>query len=98
MKHHCHANGCKKTTPPALFMCPKHWSLVPPPLQMAVWDEYTKAGGVGGPIKNLRYAPYYAACADAVEFVARAEGKPEHNSYRNVANKLKQADAARVNG
>lgn len=29
MKHVCHAHGCNVEVPPRLFMCGRHWSMVP---------------------------------------------------------------------
>ena len=35
--HTCHAKGCKELIPPALFMCPRHWKMVPADLQQRIW-------------------------------------------------------------
>lgn len=40
MSHHCHATGCATSCPPRMLMCRKHWFMVPPRLQEAVWRHY----------------------------------------------------------
>ena len=39
--HHCHAFNCEVSTAPRLFMCPRHWRMVPKAMQDAVWAAYT---------------------------------------------------------
>lgn len=38
--HHCHAHGCHVSVPPRLFMCRRHWFLVPKPLRDGIWATY----------------------------------------------------------
>jgi hypothetical protein len=90
--HHCHANDCPMPTPPRLFMCGRHWAMVPRPMQDAVWAAY-RAAPKGGRARDARYL---TACANAVEHVARAEGKRETNSYRRVLKLLDEVAAARA--
>ena len=40
MNHECHAHGCTKQVPPALFMCKQHWFALRKPLRDAIWREY----------------------------------------------------------
>lgn len=40
MTHHCHADGCSTPVPPKMFMCLRHWRMVPRALQAAVWAAY----------------------------------------------------------
>ena len=79
--HHCHANDCPKPTKPALFMCGRHWSMLPAAMQEAIWKAYRDA-----PIGRGRNRAYLTACAAAVEFVAEREGKNTRNSYRAILN------------
>ena len=93
MTHHCHANGCTTPTDPSLFMCRKHWSMLQPQMQRNVWNTYKKRGNVPG--KNPQgWVDYYDACAVAVEYVAKMEGKDIENSYRRVAHALRKREAA----
>lgn len=87
MSHHCHANGCDVTTPPRLFMCFAHWKMVPPSMQAAVWASYRNAPAA----ERARDPDYLGACANACEHVARAEGKPETNSYRRILKLIEEA-------
>lgn len=38
--HTCHAIGCKTKTKPEIFMCLKHWRMVPNNLQLMIWRYY----------------------------------------------------------
>lgn len=40
MSHHCHADGCQKEVPPKMFMCLKHWRMVPKTFQNEIWKYY----------------------------------------------------------
>lgn len=40
MPHLCHAFLCKRTIPPRLLMCARHWRMVSPELQKQVWRFY----------------------------------------------------------
>lgn len=40
MKHLCHAIGCKKTVPPRMLMCIRHWKMVHGATQKLVWKTY----------------------------------------------------------
>lgn len=38
--HTCHAIGCETPCPPEFLCCPKHWKMVPFPIQREVWRNY----------------------------------------------------------
>lgn len=38
--HTCHARGCTVTVPPRMFMCLRHWRMVPKAMQSAIWATY----------------------------------------------------------
>lgn len=40
MSHTCHAIGCSTTVPPKIFMCLKHWKMVPKVGQVDIWRHY----------------------------------------------------------
>ena len=40
--HHCHAVGCGTATDPKLFMCAKHWRMVPTHFQQRIWATYRR--------------------------------------------------------
>jgi hypothetical protein len=40
VKPHCYAHGCKVEVAPVLFMCQKHWRMLPKHLRQAVRDCY----------------------------------------------------------
>ena len=71
--HRCAAIGCPKIVPIALLMCGHHWKKVPPDLQSRIWRLYRpgqERQGVSG-ASDL----YLAAVKEAVETVARKEGR-----------------------
>jgi hypothetical protein len=40
MAHTCHACGCTQQTSPEMFMCGRHWRMVPEHLKRAIWANY----------------------------------------------------------
>lgn len=40
MRHTCHARRCETPVPPRLFMCRRHWFMVPEPLRAEIKAEY----------------------------------------------------------
>lgn len=72
MTHVCHAVGCVVEVPPRLLMCPRHWRMVPPHLQRAVWAAYVP----GQEIRKDPTSAYLRVAADAIAFVLAAELAP----------------------
>jgi hypothetical protein len=66
-----YAAGCPNHIPLGRLMCPKHWHMLPAPLQARVWETFYawKAGG--------RALPYLLAALEAELAVARVEGVDE---------------------
>ena len=40
MAHHCHATNCKINVPPEMFMCRRHWYMLPKVLRNKIWATY----------------------------------------------------------
>ena len=38
--HTCHACGCDRAVPPRMFMCKRHWFMLPESTRDAVWATY----------------------------------------------------------
>lgn len=70
--HHCHARGCKTEVPPALFMCGKHWKIVPKAMQSAIWRHY-QTGQERGDVRPTH--EYFAATKAAEDYVFALENK-----------------------
>jgi hypothetical protein len=87
--HHCHANDCPTPTPQSLLMCAKHWRMVPREMQSRVRATFSVRSSAPG-ADPASWADYYEAAADAVEHVARLEGKPLDNSYRRMVPKWRE--------
>lgn len=67
--HHCHAIGCAVIVVPERLMCKRHWSLVPRPLQQAVWQHYRP-----GQCDDMRPSREWHTAADAaIKHVAKLE-------------------------
>lgn len=92
MAHHCHAVGCETSVPPKMFMCLKHWRMVPQMLQRAVWGAYRP-----GQENDKRPSSIYMEITDeARQVVAEKEGKQElyaaeQPSYQRTIDLLKEA-------
>lgn len=69
-EHHCHARGCKAQVPPAKFMCPRHWAMIPAELQRAVWQHFRP----GQEISKDPGGNYLRAAKAAIDAVAAADG------------------------
>lgn len=67
--HLCHARGCEAPVPPRMFMCRRHWFMVPKAMRDAIWATYVSG-------QERRKDPsdaYLVAALDAVEAVAAKE-------------------------
>lgn len=69
MSHTCHAEGCGTEVPPKLFMCRKHWRMVPRRMQAAIWHHYRP----GQEIDKHPTAAYLQAATEAIDAVRMLE-------------------------
>ncbi len=69
MGHKCHALQCNNACPPAYLMCAKHWAMVPPATQRAVYATVK----LRGPNCDKTWAPWWRAAHAAIAHVARIE-------------------------
>ena len=67
--HTCHATGCSRSVHPAMFMCGRHWRMVPSAQRTAIWQHYRP----GQEIDKAATAAYLAAAKAAIDAVAYAE-------------------------
>ena len=72
MPHTCHAKFCRTVCAPEMFMCSKHWRMVPRRLQQYVCNTYRMQQFVQGPTSRA----WLEASANAVRAVAVLE-RPE---------------------
>jgi hypothetical protein len=68
--HRCHAEGCERQVPPAMFMCKPHWFAVPKPMRDDIWRLYR----VGQENDLKPSSEYLRAAAEAIRAVAAKEG------------------------
>jgi hypothetical protein len=69
--HTCHARDCDQRVPPKMFMCKRHWYMLPKRMRDAVWDAYV-------PGQEQRMDPtdeYLVVTQRCIEFVAVSEEK-----------------------
>lgn len=66
MTHRCPISGCSAAVPAKVFMCARHWRMVPKPLQAAIYESYCSTGRLS---ENHR---------EAVRVVEAAEGGRSH--------------------
>jgi len=69
--HHCHAVGCSIEVPPKLHMCPKHWKMVPRPIQKLIWHHYRE----GQEIDKEPTVEYLMIAFASISCVAIMEGQ-----------------------
>ena len=67
--HVCHATGCKVAVPPAMFMCSRHWFMLPKPMRNSIWRVYRP-----GQEEDKQPSPEYIQTARAcVKYLERIE-------------------------
>lgn len=71
--HTCHAAGCNVPVPPKLFMCRRHWFMLPKRLRDAVWAVYVP----GQEIRKDPTAVYIAVTDEAIRWLREKEGNGE---------------------
>jgi hypothetical protein len=80
MSRACDAIGCNTPTASGKFMCLKHWRLVPIELQRTINDRYRT---LRKDFAFLSDIAYLSACVNAIDRIAKDEGKEgAHNPYR----------------
>lgn len=81
MAHTCHAVGCDVRVPPKMFMCKRHWFMVPKPLRDAIWATYRS-----GQERDKRPSDAYLKNAnEAIRAVAVKEGRAQPNTIVELA-------------
>lgn len=69
-EHHCHATDCTVPIERELFMCKKHWAMVPAPIKKRIYAAYRP-----GQCEDMRPSKQYCDAAKAgVIAVAAKEG------------------------
>jgi hypothetical protein len=76
--HTCHAASCSVLVPPKMFMCKKHWFMLPKHLRDSVWSEYRE----GQEIDKNPSLEYILTTAWCICYVADKEGV-DHEHFRN---------------
>lgn len=67
--HTCHAPGCSTPVAPKLFMCRRHWRMLPAELRALVWKHYRP----GQEVDKKPSADYLEVTQRAKAFIARFE-------------------------
>lgn len=69
--HVCHADGCGQKVPPAMFMCKRHWFMVPTGLRNRIWALYEP----GQEQTKDASREYLRTAHEAIQAVAAKEGR-----------------------
>lgn len=72
MAHHCHATNCKVNVPPEMFMCKRHWFMLPKAMRNEIWRTYRK-GQCDDKNPSDEYCEIAKKC---VTYIAEREGIP----------------------
>ncbi len=73
MAHTCHAAGCRQLVPAAMFLCKKHWRMLPQLMRNLIWQHYRP----GQEDEKVCSRAYSAAARSAVKWIAKMECRPE---------------------
>lgn len=69
--HTCHATDCTTPVPPVMFMCKRHWFMLPQAMRNAIYSHYRP-----GQCDDWHITHAYAEAArNAVRYIAAKEGK-----------------------
>lgn len=68
-EHTCHARGCDAAVPPRMFMCRKHWRMIPKRMQDELWDAYVP----GQEIRKDPTSEYIEVAMRLVRYVQEKE-------------------------
>lgn len=90
MEHTCHAAGCRIAVPPKMFMCRKHWYMLPKWRRDKVWQLY-RPGQEDDKRPSREYLNFTGECirwlkdeeAKQKRWIARIKAKrirPKHQS------------------
>lgn len=70
MSHHCHATNGNVSVPPEMFMCKRHWFMLPKLMRDEIWRTYR-----AGQCDDWNISNQYAdAARKAVIYIANKEG------------------------
>jgi hypothetical protein len=80
-EHTCHATACNTPVPEKLFMCPRHWRMLPKAMQREVWSAYV----AGQEVRKDPTRAYLEVTRRCIRFVATKEGlraaTPDHDLF-----------------
>jgi hypothetical protein len=68
-QHRCHARDCKTEVEPKMFMCRRHWWMLPQRMRQEIWNTYRP----GQEIDKNPSEEYLTAAMAAVNHVAALE-------------------------
>lgn len=76
--HRCHAQHCPTEVPPALFMCRRHWLMVPPALRASIKQTFRP----GQEVDKNPSAEYLTFATAAIAEVAHKEARQRGRTPR----------------
>ena len=76
--HHCHATNCEVRVPTEMFMCRRHWFMLPKHLRDSIWRTYRE-----GQCDDMNPSKVYCETAKlCLTYIANKEGiEPDVQLY-----------------
>jgi hypothetical protein len=73
MSHTCHAAGCSVRVPPEMFLCKRHWFMLPKKMRDRIWHTYRD-----GQCDDWNISHEYAEAAKAaIQYLGMREKQPQ---------------------
>jgi hypothetical protein len=69
--HTCHWPNCGMHVPPKMFMCRRHWLILPADLRQRIWTNYQP----GQEVTKRPSAEYIEAVKDVQQFIEQRKAK-----------------------
>lgn len=86
--HTCHALGCTAMVPPRMFMCARHWRMVPKADQAKLWSLYVE-GQEKRKDPSMDYLLHARRCQ---VLVADKEGTPVPDAIRRRVDAIQKLE------
>jgi len=81
--HECAATGCTRRLSHRMLMCTRHWRMVPPALQKALYGAYkAERGGGGRAVITDEYAAAVRECVRSVQITEAHNASVRENMER----------------
>lgn len=77
-EHRCHAHNCDVEVPPRMFMCKRHWVMLPRPTRHAIWLHYNQGQEKGDAEVTEEYL---RVTRNAIQYIAKKEAPKQGDLF-----------------